>query len=131
MSYPMLRHVVRHARQLTPAGWFWCAVGLVVGCDTNVLARLVAGQVAYLLNQRPDLPAGNDEREDDPDASETPTWPAGPSACRPSSGGEDVPSPALPLSAAAANRPGLAALLWGIRHPPLPIYGGTALPLRC
>jgi hypothetical protein len=95
------------------------------------LAPVVAGQVTSALSPPSEAPAGGDECQDDPEASETPTLPAGLSLYRRPWGDGELTFLAPPISAAIPRRPDLAPPVLGLLPPPVPFHGGTALPLRC
>jgi hypothetical protein len=111
-------------------GWLWLALGLVVGCDTNVLARLVAGQVVAVLGYQVVEPNEGDGECDDENASATPTlWSARP-LLRPTPASGPVPATPLPDAGGVAHPPPHAIGL-GLPAVPAPPHGGTAFPLLC
>jgi hypothetical protein len=107
-------------------------LSLVIYCDTNVFARLVAGQVAFACDPWSESPA-EDESKDDPEARETPPLPAGQLLRRCPRANEDVTA-VIPLAALGAGgrlQPRASGPMPGLLSPAVPPHGRVALPLRC
>jgi hypothetical protein len=125
--------LLHHACRIPAAGWLWCALALVSACDTNVLARVLTGQVAAAPGQRSEGTEEDDEGDyDGDDACETPFLPPAPSLGRRHSATDALPAqvPAEPGAPAGSGSRGPGAPL-GLLAPPIPLHGGVGLPLRC
>jgi hypothetical protein len=128
---PVCRALLRHVRWLPPAGWLWCALAVVCTCDTNVLARVLTGQVAAAPGEWPGWPEEDgDERDcDSDDASATPTLTTAPSLGRPFGVAPPARVPADPP--AGRPRPGGPGFDLGLLTPTVPLLGGGGFPLLC
>jgi hypothetical protein len=133
MNFQPLTHPTHSEQRLPPlTGWLWCALFLVVYCDTNVFARLVAGQVAFACDPWSEPPA-EDESKDDPEARETPPLPAGQPLRRCPRANGDVTA-VIPLAALGAGghlQRRASGPMSGLPSPSVPLHGRGALPLRC
>jgi hypothetical protein len=130
MLYPSVcRTLLRHVRQLPPVGWLWCALALVRACDTNVLARVLTGQVAAAPGACPGWPEEDgDERDCDGDDTSA-TLTTAPSLGRPLGVAPPTRVPANPP--AGRPRPGGPGFGPGLLTPTVPLHGSAGLPLLC
>jgi hypothetical protein len=112
------------------AAWLWSALVLVSVCDTNVLARFLAGQVAAAQCERAEDPEDDKDDADSADARETPPLPTSDSFSRRPLTRGFGPS-LLPRPQSARRCLGDHGPALGLLPLPVPFHAGAALPLRC